>query len=206
MLATVLYGMEGTPYVYQGEEIGMTGVSFDSLSDYKDIETLNMYQEKLSQGWSHEQIMESIYAKGRDNSRTPMQWDDSPHAGFTSGTPWLKVNPNYTAINALQDLADSDGIAAYFKRLFELRKLLPVFTDGTFELLFEADPDVFVYLRENRGDKILVIGSYSDKPKSITFHFNESCVCLLSNMASVPLLNNTVLPPYYAGIYRLKNV
>jgi oligo-1,6-glucosidase/glucan 1,6-alpha-glucosidase len=205
MLATVLYGMEGTPYVYQGEEIGMTGVRFASLSDYKDIETLNMYEEKRSQGWTHDQIMESIYAKGRDNSRTPMQWDDSQNAGFSSGKPWLDVNPNYETIHVKQDLADPDGVAAYFRRLFELRKSMSVFTDGTFQLLFETDPDVFVYVRENQNDKILVVGSYSDKPKSISFELEQMTNCLLSNMPVQPLNKNTVLPPYYAGIYRFIN-
>jgi len=204
MLATVLYGMEGTPYVYQGEEIGMTGVRFESLDSYKDIETKNMYLEKRGQGWSHERIMESIYAKGRDNSRTPMQWDASPNAGFTQGTPWLDVNPNHKTINAASDLADKDGIHAYFRRLFELRKSSPVFADGTFELLFETDPELFCYVRKTRADKILVVGSYLDHPKKVSFDFAKGAVCLLSNQPAKRLDEKTVLPPYYAGIYRLK--
>ena len=95
MLATVLHGMEGTPYVYQGEELGMTNVRFDSIEQYQDIEIRNMYRERLEKGYAEKDIMESIYAKGRDNARTPMQWDDTENAGYTTGTPWLGVNPNY---------------------------------------------------------------------------------------------------------------
>ena len=98
MLATLLHGMKGTPYIYQGEELGMTNVRFDDINDYNDIESLNMYKDRLSKGYSHNEIMESIYAKGRDNARTPMQWDDSENAGFTTGTPWLAVNKNYDKI------------------------------------------------------------------------------------------------------------
>ena len=104
MLATLLHGMKGTPYIYQGEELGMTNVRFDDINDYNDIESLNMYKDRLSKGYSHNEIMESIYAKGRDNARTPMQWDDSENAGFTTGTPWLAVNKNYDKINAKQCL------------------------------------------------------------------------------------------------------
>ena len=106
MLATLLHGMKGTPYIYQGEELGMTNVRFDDINDYNDIESLNMYKDRLSKGYSHNEIMESIYAKGRDNARTPMQWDDSENAGFTTGTPWLAVNKNYDNINAKQCLQD----------------------------------------------------------------------------------------------------
>ena len=106
MLATLLHGMKGTPYIYQGEELGMTNVRFDDINDYNDIESLNMYKDRLSKGYSHNEIMESIYAKGRDNARTPMQWDDSENAGFTTGTPWLAVNKNYDKINAKQCLQD----------------------------------------------------------------------------------------------------
>ncbi|NSA86143.1 oligo-1,6-glucosidase/glucan 1,6-alpha-glucosidase [Clostridium beijerinckii] len=115
MLATLLHGMKGTPYIYQGEELGMTNVRFESLEDYKDIETLNMYNERKKQGYTHEDIMLSIYTKGRDNARTPMQWDDSQNAGFTSGQPWLKVNPNYKEINAELQLKDENSIFNYYK-------------------------------------------------------------------------------------------
>ena len=115
MLATLLHGMKGTPYIYQGEELGMTNVRFDDINDYNDIESLNMYKDRLSKGYSHNEIMESIYAKGRDNARTPMQWDDSENAGFTTGTPWLAVNKNYDKINAKQCLQDENSIFNHYK-------------------------------------------------------------------------------------------
>lgn len=117
MLATLLHGMKGTPYIYQGEELGMTNVRFDDINDYNDIESLNMYKDRLSKGYSHNEIMESIYAKGRDNARTPMQWDDSENAGFTTGTPWLAVNKNYDKINAKQCLQDENSIFNHYKKL-----------------------------------------------------------------------------------------
>ena len=110
MLATVIYGMQGTPYIYQGEEIGMTGVKFPSIDDYQDIETKNIYHILRDKGWSEEDIMTSIYSKSRDNSRTPFQWNDEENAGFSSGKPWLKVNPNYQKINAKNDLNNQDGV------------------------------------------------------------------------------------------------
>ena len=110
MLATLLHGMQGTPYIYQGEELGMTNVRFADISQYQDIETLNMYKERLDEGYSKEEIMNSIYAKGRDNARTPMQWSGEVNAGFTKGTPWLEVNPNYTKINAESELSDPDSV------------------------------------------------------------------------------------------------
>ena len=117
MLATLLHGMKGTPYIYQGEELGMTNVRFDDINDYNDIESLNMYKDRLSKGYSHNEIMESIYAKGRDNARTPMQWDDSENAGFTTGTPWLAVNKNYDKINAKQCEFKFEGDFNYSKVL-----------------------------------------------------------------------------------------
>ncbi len=123
MLATVLHMMKGTPYIYQGEEIGMTNVRFDSINEYRDIETLNMYREKvIERGENEEQVMQSIYVKGRDNARTPMQWNQDKHAGFTTGEPWIRVNPNYKEINVEQALQDSESIFYYYKKLIELRK------------------------------------------------------------------------------------
>ena len=115
MLATLLHGMKGTPYIYQGEELGMTNVRFEDINEYNDIETLNMYKDRISKGYSHDEIMASIYAKGRDNARTPMQWDSTENAGFTTGKPWLKVNKNYKFINAEDCLQDKDSIFIIIK-------------------------------------------------------------------------------------------
>ncbi len=163
MLATLLHGMQGTPYIYQGEELGMTNVRFEDISDYQDIEIRNMYKERLAAGYKKEDIMESIYARGRDNARTPMQWSKEENAGFTSGTPWMKVNPNYTEINAEAELADENSIFYYYKRLIRLRKDHPVFADGEFELLLEEDEQIFAYTRSNADTKLLVCVNFSDK-------------------------------------------
>lgn len=150
MLATLLHGMKGTPYIYQGEELGMTNVRFESLEDYKDIETLNMYNERKKQGYAHEDIMLSIYTKGRDNARTPMQWDDSENAGFTSGQPWLKVNPNYKEINVKSQLKDENSIFNYYKKLIKIRKTNPVVVHGKYELILEENKEIFAYTKNLR--------------------------------------------------------
>ena len=164
MLATVLHGMQGTPYIYQGEELGMTNVRFADISQYQDIETLNMYQERLQAGYSKEEIMQSIYARGRDNARTPMQWSEEKNAGFTEGTPWMEVNPNYTTINAKAELADPDSIFYYYQKLIRLRKEHSVFVNGDFTLLMEEDPQVFAYTRTEGDTEVLVCANFSDKP------------------------------------------
>jgi oligo-1,6-glucosidase len=201
MLATVLYGMQGTPYVYQGEELGMTGVRFDQLSDYRDIETLNMANEKQAQGWTIGQVMESIYAKGRDNSRTPMQWSGDRHAGFTTGTPWLNVNPNHQSIHAVKDVSDPDGVYPYFQALFHIRKEYPVFARGDFHLLFADDPEIFAYTRHAENETVLVIGSYADHERTLDFSRFQDAQCILTNHAPISLQKNTRIPPYFAGIY-----
>lgn len=163
MLATVLHGMEGTPYVYQGEELGMTNVRFDSIEQYQDIEIRNMYRERLEKGYAEKDIMESIYAKGRDNARTPMQWDDTENAGFTTGTPWLGVNPNYTEINARSQLQDENSVFHYYKKLIHLRKENSIFVDGDFTLLLPEDENIFANVREYEGRKLLVAANFTDK-------------------------------------------
>lgn len=163
MLATILHGMEGTPYVYQGEELGMTNVRFESIEQYQDIEIRNMYRERLEKGYAEKDIMESIYAKGRDNARTPMQWDDTENAGFTTGTPWLGVNPNYTEINARSQLHDENSVFHYYKKLIQLRKENSIFVEGDFTLLLPEDENIFAYVREYEGRKLLVTANFTDK-------------------------------------------
>lgn len=163
MLATILHGMEGTPYVYQGEELGMTNVRFESIEQYQDIEIRNMYRERLEKGYAEKDIMESIYAKGRDNARTPMQWDDTENAGFTTGTPWLGVNPNYTEINVRSQLHDENSVFHYYKKLIQLRKENSIFVEGDFTLLLPEDENIFAYVREYEGRKLLVAANFTDK-------------------------------------------
>ncbi len=181
MLALCLHGMQGTPYVYQGEELGMTNVRFD-ISEYRDIELLNMYRERRQAGYPEEEIMESVYAKGRDNARTPMQWNGGEHAGFTSGTPWIRVNPNYTDVNVERQMADEDSVFHFYRKLIALRKREKVLTDGRFTLLLPEDPDIFAYIRENETDRLLVICNFTSQAVRYTLSENwEEAEVLLSN-------------------------
>ena len=205
MLATLLHGMKGTPYIYQGEELGMTNVRFDDINDYNDIESLNMYKDRLSKGYSHNEIMESIYAKGRDNARTPMQWDDSENAGFTTGTPWLAVNKNYDKINAKQCLQDENSIFNHYKKLIDIRKNNDTIIYGDYKLLCEDDENIFAYVRELNGDKILVVCNFYDKDVEFKFEgdFNYSKVLLSNYNDSSKMIEKLKLRPYEAVMYRL---
>lgn len=162
MLALCLHGMQGTPYIYQGEELGMTNVRY-GIEEYRDIELLNMYRERKRAGYPEEEIMESVYAKGRDNARTPMQWNADENAGFTKGTPWIRVNPNYTQINAEQEMADEDSVFHFYKKLIRLRKEERILTDGKYELLLADDPAIFAYTRENDESRLLVVCNFTDQ-------------------------------------------
>ncbi|WP_096274374.1 glycoside hydrolase family 13 protein [Paucisalibacillus globulus] len=162
MLGTFLHMLQGTPYVYQGEEIGMTNIRFDSIDDYRDIEILNMYKEKVVEGNEpHDKVMESIHVKGRDNARTPMQWDATENAGFTTGTPWIQVNPNYTEINAEQAVQDENSIYHYYRQLIQLRKKNPTIVYGDYTLLDEENEKVYSYLRTYHDQKLLVVTNFS---------------------------------------------
>lgn len=195
MLATILHLMEGTPYIYQGEEIGMTNVRFTDLSDYRDIETLNMYQEKREQGWSHNQIMASIYAKGRDNARTPMQWDDSPQAGFTTGTPWIKVNPNYKRINVKQALSDPDSLFYYYQKLIRLRKQERLIQVGSFELLEPDHPQLFMYRRHLGREHLLVVANFYGDPLEVMIE-ERDYELLIANYEDVTIQPKLTLRPF----------
>lgn len=164
MLATVLHFMKGTPYIYQGEEIGMTNVRFDSIDDYRDIETLNLYRERTAAGVPHDEMMAGIYANGRDNARTPMQWSDAAQAGFSRGEPWLPVNPNYREVNVAAALADPDSIFHHYRKLIALRKQHAVIVKGDYQALFEAHPQVFAYRRSLGDAQVVVIANFSADP------------------------------------------
>ena len=199
MLAILLHGMQGTPYIYQGEELGMTNVQYD-IEDYKDCEIINMYHERLEKGYSKDEIMKSIYAKGRDNARTPMQWDDSANAGFTTGTPWIKVNDNYDKINAKSQVDDPDSIFSCYKKLVQLRKDYPVFIDGKFTLLLEDDDNIFAYSRKNEEKTMIVVCNFFDK--EIPMPLAKECEgmeVLISNYKDTS--DMSVLRPYEARMY-----
>ena len=161
MLAAVLHGMQGTPYIYQGEELGMTNVKFSDIRDYRDVETINMYYERMEAGYEREDVMRSIYAKSRDNARTPMQWSRKMNAGFTAGTPWISVNPNYMQINAEAEMENPDYVYHFYKKLVHLRKEYPVFTDGEFRLLLPEDEAVFAYTRTDQKSRMLVCANFT---------------------------------------------
>lgn len=160
MLATMLHGMQGTPYVYQGEELGMTNIRLPIL-EYRDVETRNAYAERIAAGIPEADVMASLYARSRDNARTPMQWDASANAGFTTGEPWIAVNPNYKEINAAAQTEDENSVFHYYRRLIALRKEYPVFAEGDFTLLEEEHPKLFVYRRAAAGQTLLVVCNFS---------------------------------------------
>ena len=209
MLATMNHTLQGTPYIYQGEEIGMTNVAFDSIEDYEDIETLNMYQERVVEGDADkEEVMEAIYAKGRDNARTPMQWDDSENAGFTNGKPWIKVNPNYKEVNVAAALSDQNSIFYYYQQLIKLRKENPVFVYGSYELILEDDEEIYAYTRELDNEKLLIILNFSEQtsmfnlPAEIDYIEQE---LLISNYEIEDKdIQDINLQPYEARVYKLK--
>ena len=198
MLAVVLHGMQGTPYIYQGEELGMTNVQYP-IEDYEDLETLNMYHERKKQGYQEEGIMRSIHAKSRDNARTPMQWDASDNAGFTTGTPWLKVNPNYIEINAKDNLEDSDSVFACYQKLIALRKSYPVFVDGHFRLLLEEDENFFAYMREDENSELLVVANFFDQQVNLPLELDlQDYTILYQNYKDT---SGNLYRPYEARIY-----
>jgi len=203
MFATLLHGMQGTPYIYQGEEIGMTGVRWETLEEYDDIESHNMYKERLAEGHSHESIMNSIYVKGRDNSRTPMQWDNSPHGGFTKGKPWLKVNENFKEINVEATLANEDSIFYHYQKLIQLRKNSEVIIYGDYRIVQEHHPAVFAYERSLAGDKVLVVCNFYKEPTTFNYGSSyEQVDILLSNYENSSLeLGSLELRPYEAVMY-----
>ena len=206
MLATLLHGMKGTPYIYQGEELGMTNVRFEDINEYNDIETLNMYKDRISKVYSHDEIMTSIYAKGRDNARTPMQWDSTENAGFTTGKPWLKVNKNYKFINAEDCLQDKDSIFYHYKKLIDIRKHNDTIIYGDYKLLLPEDKNVFAYSRELNGDKIVVVCNFYNKEINLNFKedFNNVEILLSNYKDSSILMKDLKLRPYEAIMYRVK--
>lgn len=167
MLAQTIHMMRGTPYIYQGEEIGMTDPDFSSIDDYKDIESINAYKDLLEKGKSSDEALNIIKKKSRDNSRTPMQWDGSENAGFTTGTPWIGVNDNYEEINAEKALEDKDSIFYYYKKLIELRKEESIISDGLYFLILEDDPHIFAYIREYEGEVLINMNNFSGEEVTV---------------------------------------
>ena len=203
MLATVLHGLQGTPYIYQGEEIGMTNPGFDSLDEYRDIETLNIYKLKREEGVSHEDMMAAIKQKSRDNSRTPMQWDATMHAGFTSGTPWINVASNYEDVNVETALRDPNSVFYHYKHLIALRKELDVLTDGDYTLLTPDSLDVWAYTRKTDREELLVVANFYGTETTYTIPEGFERVNVVSHNYDVPELDGTTLSlrPYEAIMF-----
>jgi oligo-1,6-glucosidase len=206
MLATCLHFMQGTPYIYQGEEIGMTNVKFDSLEDYRDIETMNMYKERIALGYSHEEIMKSIYVKGRDNARTPIQWDHSANGGFTTGTPWIKVNPRYDEINIKAALEEPHSIFYFYQKLIALRKEMDIIIEGDFKLLLRDSTEVFAYERNWKDEQLLILCNFSSSEVAVE---DEE---LLGKMRGSELVisnyesgNKSILRPYESVVLKTIN-
>ncbi|EIV8466992.1 alpha-glucosidase [Vibrio vulnificus] len=208
MLATALHFLKGTPYIYQGEEIGMTNVVFESLDQYKDIETLNFYKVKTESGVSHQHMMDAIHENSRDNARTPMQWSASLNGGFSQAEPWIEVNPNYPEINVEQALADSDSIFYHYQKLIELRKQHPAIVYGDFTPLFAEHDSVFAYVRSHQDEQLLVINNFSDQDVSLELPDNlqnKEVNCLIYNYNLLDALGVTLsLKPYQCYAFKLK--
>jgi oligo-1,6-glucosidase len=169
MLACCLYLLQGTPFIYQGQELGMTNARFDTIAEYRDIEALNAYKTLVEQEqvYTHDEMMDCINRMGRDNARFPFQWDGGPNAGFTTGTPWIRVNPNHTVINAASQINDENSILHFYKKLIALRKEHRIILSGSYRLL-KSPEDLWVYVRELEGQTLLVISSFSDKRQYYT--------------------------------------
>ncbi len=208
MLATLLHTLPGTPYIYQGEEIGMTNVAFDNIEDYRDIETLNFYREIAKKGLPKEKIMEAIHRISRDNARTPMQWSESSNAGFSTGVPWIKVNPNYLEINVAQDLIDSNSIFFYYQKIIQLRKENLIMIYGDYQLILEDDEHIYSYLRTLNQDRLLIILNFFSSqtifnlPANINYQEKE---LLISNydVEEKEDIKSIYLRPFETRVYKL---
>jgi trehalose-6-phosphate hydrolase len=210
MLATTIHMMQGTPYIYQGEEFGMTNPKFDKIDEYRDVESLNIFEIKKNEGLSEKEIIEILKQKSRDNSRTPVQWNNREHAGFTTGTPWIHTAENYKEINAENAVNDSDSIFYHYQKLISLRKEYAVITDGNYELVSENHESIFAFVRETDTDMLLVINNFYGKDTTFALPVKfvidgVSNTVLLSNYEdSAPLGNEIQLRPYESIVYHLK--
>ena len=209
-LAVMYFLMQGTPFIYQGQEIGMTNVKFTSIEDYNDVAIKNMYRNERENGIPHEEIMEVIWKNGRDNSRTPMQWNTEENAGFTSGDPWLKINPNYKTINVEQAINEPDSIYHFYKKLIQIRKKNDVLIYGKYDLILENNDKIYAYTRTLKNETVLVITNLFSKEANLKLPVelqDKNKELLISNYDVKPEedLSNVVLKPYEARVYYIKS-
>ena len=206
-LGMMYFMMKGTPFIYQGQEIGMTNVQFDKVEDYQDVQSTGLYYSKLEQGMSHEDIMEIIWATARGNSRTPMQWSHEVNGGFTTGTPWLAVNPNYQTINVEAQEEDPDSILNFYKEMIALRKSEDIFVYGTYDLVFEDHQEIYAYTRTLGEKRVLILCNLTNKQTSINLEkITVSTDQLL--LSNIPVeehesIQELTLKPFEARIYSL---
>ena len=204
-IATCLHMMQGTPYVYQGEELGMTNTVFKSVDDFRDLESINAYRELIESGlYTKEDMFPKIAHKSRDNARTPMQWDASENAGFTTGTPWIAVNPNYKKINVEDQLKREDSVFNYYKKLIRLRKENEIIVYGNYELLLPEDENIFAYVRSLDGKKLLTVCNFSKSEQKFDFQGYENAEVLISNY-NRDAREDGILKPYEATVLLLEN-
>ncbi|MDE3182488.1 MAG: alpha-glucosidase [Bacteroidota bacterium] len=206
MLTTFIMTMRGTPYYYNGDELGMTNIGFTDIKDYRDVQALNAYQHEKNIGGDLKKFMKREASTSRDNSRTPFQWEDAPNAGFTTGTPWIKVNPNYKTINEEAENNDPNSVLNYFRKVVRLRKDNLVLVYGKYELLDKANPNVYAYTRTGDGEKLLIVLNFTTHNADANIGIDvKNATMLLSNYKNAPLSNKKTitLKPYQAVIYRL---
>ena len=204
-IATCLHMMQGTPYVYQGEELGMTNTVFKSVDDFRDLESINAYRELIESGlYTKEDMFPKIAHKSRDNARTPMQWDASENAGFTTGTPWIAVNPNYKKINVEDQLKREDSVFHYYQKLIRLRKENEIIVYGNYELLLPEDENIFAYVRSLDGKKLLTVCNFSKSEQKFDFQGYENAEVLISNY-NRDVREDGTLKPYEATVLLLEN-
>ena len=200
MLATCIHMMQGTPYVYQGEELGMTNCPFNTLDNFRDLESINAFHELTEQGkMTEEDMMAAIGYKGRDNARTPMQWDDSAYAGFSTATPWIMVNPNYTKINAKDQINREDSVFKYYQKLIKLRHESELIVYGTYDLILDDDKDIYAYIRTLDDEKLIVYCNFSENTREVELpeEFVNKKV-LISNYSDAKANQKITLRPYEA--------
>ena len=208
MLGLCLHMMQGTPYVYQGEELGMTNVPFAALEDFRDIESINAYHELTESGQvSPEDMMRFLRYKSRDNARTPMQWDDSENAGFTTGTPWIMVNPNYTEINAKEQIGREDSVFNYYKKLIRLRKENEIIVYGSYDLLLPDDLELYVYTRTLGNEKLLVICNFYGNTRKFELPEGwdpDRMEQMIGNYEKCEISREMEIRPYEAAVFQMK--
>ena len=197
MLATCIHMMQGTPYVYQGEELGMTNCPFNTLDNFRDLESINAFHELTEQGkMTEEDMMAAIGYKGRDNARTPMQWDDSAYAGFSTANPWIMVNPNYTKINAKDQINREDSVFKYYQKLIKLRHESELIVYGTYDLILDDDKDIYAYIRTLGDEKLIVYCNFSENTREVELpeEFTNGKV-LISNYIDAKVNHKITLRP-----------